>query len=276
MLYDNGISSVPVNDPTIATYPKHIAGFVDLLDILAYLVQVFDALPKYSPSDIPILADAFLHKPVGDLLDYSSRDKFTAVLEEDDLMHVIQLFATGVHRVGIVNSFNEIQNLLSQLDVARLIAENITLLGPMAGKSLQELGLVPSIPLHHNVAVVNATDVAIVSFHKLHEHKISAAPVIDARGVFVGTISASDLKGLTHEVFGALLQHTSTFVDLHSYYGHTLKSGQVVCYPSDSMSKVINLVTKFRVHRVWVVDPANRPIGVVTLTDICKVVSGLQ
>eukprot|EP01110_Echinostelium_bisporum_P007871 TRINITY_DN29248_c0_g1_i1.p1 TRINITY_DN29248_c0_g1~~TRINITY_DN29248_c0_g1_i1.p1 ORF type:complete len:73 (+),score=15.55 TRINITY_DN29248_c0_g1_i1:55-273(+) len=34
VLSDNNIISVPVADQTIASFPKHLAGFVDFLDII--------------------------------------------------------------------------------------------------------------------------------------------------------------------------------------------------------------------------------------------------
>lgn len=56
----------------IDTHPKHIAGFIDLVDILAFLINITNS--GVNESNAGTLANAFLSKPVGDLM--GNQEKF--------------------------------------------------------------------------------------------------------------------------------------------------------------------------------------------------------
>jgi len=267
ILYDTGILSLPVADQNIHLYPKHIAGFVDLLDILAYLIHVCEAY-SLAYSNPTALAQSFLNKPVGDLMDYSSRDRFKAVLEEDDLLSVMEVLGKGTHRVAVVNVLSDIQNLITQSDIVRLIAANLQLLGPAADKQIQQLGFVGG---EDRMVVLKASDVALHSFKLMNDMKIGAAPIIDESGRFVGTLSVSDLKGLASESFQTLLGSTIAFSEKHCYS----MSAPLICSPTDGFGKVICDIAKTRLHRAWVIDNDQRPLGVISLTDICRTVHSL-
>jgi CBS-domain-containing membrane protein len=261
VLYDTGILSVPVADQTMKVYPKHIAGFVDLLDILAYLIHVCEAY-SISYGTPNALAHAFMHKPVGELIDFSSRDKFKAVLEEDDLLTVMGVLSHGTHRVGVMNVLNDIQNLVAQSDIVQLLALNVRFLGNDANKQVQDFGLTS-----RRLVVVNANDSALVSFKRMNDMRVSAAPIVNDHGVLVGTLSVSDLKGLVVDSFSSLLGSTLDFSQKHHY----VQSVPVVCQPTDSFAKVVQEVALSRRHRVWIVDSTQKPVGVISLTDICRI-----
>jgi len=261
ILYDTCILSVPVADQTIHSYPKHIAGFVDLLDILSYLIHVCEAY-ALSYSNTAALASSFMNKPVGELIDYSSRDRFRTVLEEDDILSVMEVLGKGNHRVGIVNVLSDIQNLITQSDVVRLIAANLSLLGPDANRSVQDWGFTD-----RRVVVLNAAETALNSFKLMNDMKVSAAPIVNEHGALVGTLSVSDLKGLVVESFDHLVGTTLQFSERHRY----VESVPFVCSPTDSFAHVVSGVVQSRKHRVWVVDGNHKPVGVLSLTDICRV-----
>ncbi len=88
-----------------------------------------------------IVKSTFLSKAVGELMgtisrssfplipssphpllsiDYSSRDHFVAVLEEDDLLKVINLLSKeGTHRVAVIDILQDIRHILTQTDIVR-------------------------------------------------------------------------------------------------------------------------------------------------------------
>jgi hypothetical protein len=51
------------------------------------------------------------------------------------------------------------------------------------------------------------------------------------------------------------------------------KAGLLSCGAGATVSEVFRMVASERVHRVYVVDEAGRPVGVVTLTDLLELVS---
>jgi len=262
ILYDTGILSVPVADQNIHIYPKHIAGFIDLLDILAYLIHVCEAY-SLSYSNPSALATHFLGKHVGDLIDYSSRDKFKTVLEEDDLLSVMEVLGQGTHRVAVVNVLCDIQNLIAQSDVVQLIAANIALLGQYADAPIQNLGFLKQLVLVH------ASEPALTAFRRMNDMRVSAAPMVDDNGKYVGTLSVSDLKGLNADSFEFLKGTTQEFSEKHHYAMNV----PLVCSPTDSFKKAISDLaqTQCRKHRVWIIDQDQRPVGVISHTDVCRI-----
>jgi CBS domain-containing protein len=268
ILYDTGFSSLTVADPNIATYPKHIAGFIDLVDILAYLINLTNI--GVTDANAAMLATAFLNKPVGDLMDYSTRDHFTAVLEEDELLKVISLLARdGNHRVAVVDILSDIRHVITQTDIIRVICEHIDELINVGRVTVRDLGVT-----HSNIIVVRADDSAISSLRIMNNNKLSAAPIVDGMGVLVGTLSISDLKGITSESLRALGAPTFTFSEQHSYRQPLPKAIMITL--DSTFADVIRLVAHTRVHRVWIVDADHRPIGVIALTDICRIITQLH
>jgi len=217
------------------------------------------------------LPPLFFSKKVGDLMDYSSRDRFKAVLEEDDIFTVMEILGHGTHRVAIVNVLSDIQNLITQSDVVRLIAANTHLLGDAAKRTVQELGFLNNV-FPNKLVALNANEVALNSFKIMNTMKVGAAPILNEQGQFIGTLSVSDLKSLAYGSFESLLTTTADFSRKHA--GSNIPS-PIVCAPNDSVSYVLGLISQSRVHRVWVLDQNQHPVGVISLTDICRTVAAL-
>lgn len=56
------------------------------------------------------------------LVDYSSRDHFTAVVEEDDLLKVINLLSKeGTHRIAAIDVLSEVHHIITQTDIVRYV-----------------------------------------------------------------------------------------------------------------------------------------------------------
>jgi len=270
ILYDTGFSSLTVSDPTIASYPKHIAGFVDLLDILAYLITICDTV-GVSDATADTLASTFMSKPVGDLMDYSSRDHFKAVVEEDELLKVISILSKdGNHRVAVIDVLSEVRHILTQTDIVKVLHANIESLAHVSHISIRDLGIAYS-----NVVTVRANDTTLDSLRIMNAHRLSAVPIINDAGVLAGTLSISDLKSVTSDSFRMLSMGALQFAEKHSYSA-TQTPKAIVVTPESTFGDVINLVNHARTHRVWVVDATHKPIGVISLTDICRVITKLH
>lgn len=270
ILYDTGFSSLTVSDSTISSYPKHIAGFVDLLDILAYLITVCDTI-GVSDANSGTLATTFLSKPVGDLMDLSTRDHFKAIVEEDDLLKVISILAQpGSHRVAVIDILSEVRHVLTQTDIVRVLHFNIDSLAHISHFTIKDLGIAYS-----NVISVRSSAPTLDSLKLMNAHKLSAVPIVNDAGILEGTLSISDLKAVTSESFRALQMATLNFAQQHSYAGAQIPKAVMVT-PESTFGDVINLVNHARTHRVWVVDTTHKPIGVISLTDICRVITKLH
>jgi 5'-AMP-activated protein kinase regulatory gamma subunit len=143
-------------------------------------------------------------------------------------------------------------------------------------------------------------------------HGTSGLPVVDASrgGRLVGTFSSSDLRTLSSEHLGALGLPTAEFLALehgteywgvahdegaapaaeagrafaagrrrshaehltHGKPGHEVGQAIPCVSPSDTVAAALGVIVSRRVHRAWIVDEYERPVGVVTMTDVLKLV----
>jgi CBS domain-containing protein len=98
-------------------------------------------------------------------------------------------------------------------------------------------------------------------------HGMNAIPVVShTDGHLIANLSASDVRNVNvhtgvHDVQRGVL----AFLQAH-HGGRT--PHPVTCTPHDSLLAVIQLMLTAKVHRVWVVDAALKPLGCVSATDI--------
>eukprot|EP00854_Cymbomonas_tetramitiformis_P009759 gene9759-11563_t len=103
------------------------------------------------------------------------------------------------HRIGLFDEHGEIIDVLSQSDIVSYIHKHAGCQGPLAHKTVQELGL-SNIP----VMIASHSTTAIEAFRQMAEDNISGMAIVDADGVLEANISISDLRGLTPVTFGCL------------------------------------------------------------------------
>lgn len=281
-LYKHHITSVPVID-----LDSNCLGLLDILDILAYLVKVSveELESRVTPlsrnlkdDDMDMLFErsaklncAAVEKGVN----LSRRNPFLPCTYRAPLRDVMRVFAHGVHRVPVVKSEepNIVINILTQSATNAFLAKNPELyLGDLAEKTLTELGLIQG-----EDKIVSVTDdtVAIDAFILMHEQGLSDVAVVNSRGVFQGCLSASDLKLIKDYKFRSLLLPVMDFVRaVRQEEGRIFKNFLVHCSPDTSLAEVIRRLAKELVHRVFVVNDAMKPVGVVSITDISRIVSG--
>lgn len=123
--------------------------------------------------------------------------------------------------------------------------------------------------------------------HLLSEMSISGAPVVDQRGRCVGVLSATDFM---HSVgYGGPCAGKTSFDHPDCYHSpwqidckEELPEDEVSKYmtadpvmvpPSASIADLARQMTDAHIHRIIVVDGLQRPIGVVSSTDILAAVA---
>lgn len=180
------------------------------------------------------------------------------------------------HRLAILDGNGAVTDVFSQSDLVRFINKHADRLGPLAQASLTELGLGCSSGLGSGRGLVCVTDCtpAIEAFFKMRKEGVSALAVLSGEGALSGCLSPSDLRGLTEATLPLLALPCGQFVQrMREYRGEPdLAGGAVQCPPTACFGEVIAQLCQRRVHRVFVVEEAARPVGVVTLTDVIRVV----
>jgi len=280
--YRYHIHAVPVID-----FESRCEGLVDILDVLSFLVQVTTEplLSRVTPlsthlrtDDLGMLVERsgrFNAANVVERVNQSTKNPFLPCTLGAPLLEVMRCFAHGLHRVPVVEADNptSVIAVLTQTDVNQFLADDTEkYLGHrLAGSSVESLGLVCGPEALESVTTETK---AIDAFLTMHEKGLSALAVVNSDGTFHGCLSATDLKLITDFRFQALLLPVGEFLaHVRKEEGRLCKNYRVWCSPATPLKTVITKLAEERVHRAFVVDQVKFiPLGVVSLTDIARVV----
>jgi CBS domain-containing protein len=105
---------------------------------------------------------------------------------------------------------------------------------------------------------------AFDAFRLLKKSKVSALAIVNARGELVGNLSASNIRGTDPRlILDALKLPVIKFLEATGRRFHP-----VTAVPTDNVESVIQRIVAARIHRVWIVNSAFAPIGVISLGDL--------
>jgi len=202
-----------------------------------------------------------LHKPIANLIGMAEESKRVTVVDQNTkIQDVMDHFSWGAHRVLAIVQHQAGENvtMLTQTDVLNFLLQNKDKLGPKIGQSVVALGLGKNqtVALKSNLTAVEA-------FRVLAQNRARAMPIVDNRGIVIANLSCSDLRGLTQET---LKNVTHPVMDYLNFIHEGSIPAPVTCEPSTPLQEVMKLLIQNKIHRVWVVSPAN--LGVISLTDV--------
>eukprot|EP00899_Mesostigma_viride_P001350 jgi/Mesvir1/11215/Mv03064-RA.1 len=281
-LYDQDILASPVQDPE----KEGFVGFIDVLDILSYLLEFIcekdakngDLNPYTYPSDPDELDElgqkCLANTKVGDVVDKSHRDPFFPISEYGNVYQLVEdLFSRGVHRAPVIDEDGTIVGIVTQSDVARLLAMNIDRLGAATDKTLEELLLAANLAAG-NVIAMSGKASAIHAFLLMLYNKVRAVAIVSTDGKLVAELSASNLRGIHERGLGALLQPVSEFLmDQQLLKPSAAPRLPMMASAHTQFGSVLTNLGIFRAHRLWVVNEQHKPIGVVSLTDVIQMIA---
>jgi len=266
ILSSNKIYSAPVFSP----HAKKYVGIVGYSDLVAHVVRLYDKQPNLTE-----LTSQFFITQVKHVVNESKRNLFHPVPEGTPLYDIVKILATGVYRVPIVDKHdsNKIINIITQSGVVQFLSKHINTLGPRAKQTIHELG----IGLN-NIVKVDHDKLAIEAFRLMQNKQISAVAVVDERGVLTNTLSISDIKYVGIEEgrkFRSLLlpvidyiSHVKQSEPLDSKWDGSTMFPAIHCYTDYTLEKAIMKIASTKVHRLFVVNQDDHPIGTISLRDI--------
>ncbi|NND98496.1 MAG: CBS domain-containing protein [Pirellulaceae bacterium] len=123
---------------------------------------------------------------------------------------------------------------------------------------------------------------------QFQNEKISAVPVIDPQGKFVGIVSHADLVRIVLETDAALDSHYPHYDDClwaidmvqrrlgseHIY--NVMTELMETIGPDDSMGKAASLMLHNRVHHLPVVQSDGKLVGMLSSTDFVELTAGMR
>lgn len=273
-LQKNKILSLPVYDES----KNRFFGFIDVLDIVNFVVKIAGAY-KHNKKTTWVhfleTEELFNSATCGSVKNMSHHDLYTQVMPGANLTTAISLMTMfdSVHRLAVVGKYPryDLQGLITQFDVVNYLSKNLDKSDPKFGQTLEQLRLgfrkVVSVPEHQHVAD---------AFRLIKSHKVSGVAVVDADGLLVGNISASDVRldkdfsvdsiveFCWQPVLNIIKQRKEHAQQHNKPYPISVK-------PSATLQQVIDIIVTNRIHRVYIVDEHNKLQGVVSLSDILRV-----
>lgn len=281
VLAKNSLLSAPVFDKAAGKY----VGLLDIFDLVAFVVfsPILDsAHQKEEEEYFKYKAQRWKKDTVGDLLrgQHQVRRNIHLCHPGETLDTLMEALSRGGAHRGLLFEKGEGGakfskdpiHLFTQSNIIAFLQKNQDKLGHILQTRLEELGLVnPEFPSKELITISN-TETALAGFTKVFENRKShAVAVVDAERRLIANISASDLRGITSEALPQLLLNVEEF--LRKRAGSDSESNNrlqhpVTCSSRATIGELLDSIVTAKVHRVWVVDSAQRPLRAITLEDI--------
>lgn len=296
-LSDNHILSAPVYDFKTNLFE----GVIDILDLVTFVTQKMkNTITLKQPELQQSVIDEMLKQTVETIMNVSERNFWMTVNEFTPLSVVLdRMGEKDLHRILVMDSTGQkVKAVLTQSAVVRWLRYNLEKLtvdpvllqeqkieGEKAKEEREKYAA--NLPFVEDCATKNVktfknTDLALDAFNAMYDCKVSAFPIVDERGQLCATLSASDLKGILaqpEKIWDLMNSPIGDFVIRSKSVGYTCYGEERrlnlhwTCKMNDPIFTTIDKLTLSGVHRLWVVDDQNKPIGVVSLCNIIKALS---
>jgi predicted transcriptional regulator len=257
----NNVASLPVWDEE----RKCWLGIIDMLDVIwAHGMLDWSA----TTLDMRELFDRFQKNgsTARTIVDQSPRSKRVIFICPGESLLSAMHYLTESHRIliGPKNATEPSKfHLLSQMDIVRQLAKSD--LGIYSQRKIEEL--FPPKDVCH----VLEDDIARDAFQIMFEKNLGALAVVNKEGILTATLSTTDLKSLNFDTIGNIMLPVKSF--LLAAYGMK-PAVPIVAKPHAHLEDLLPKLLIAKVHRVWTTNSAERPTGVITLSDIIKLLTG--
>jgi CBS domain-containing protein len=244
--------------PVIFRNGKH--GLVDIADIASAIANAPAMGLDYRELTTMTLKDLYSFMPLREAITLSSK---LPVLE------LITALSTGNRRVIITNSDGDDKplGLLSQMDVLRFLVRHWDQV-PAQVRAEPADRIMTKKP-----HTVSANEPVVQVLHMLVRDSISGVGIVDDLGKLIANFSVTDLRSPSPEALPDLLKG-SVADFLYRAQDHRgqvdlLRKELILADPSASLEEAAKMMLTHHVHRVYVLDRAGHPVGVLSTTDVC-------
>lgn len=275
-LVDHGILSAPIIDEN-----NRVIGLVDMKDFAS---AVLEMLTFSSINMVPSPRTHSTNSSSGNwqknfalhgelerklVKDISMSSTINIVKEGSSLLEIVKALGQGIHRVLVENSQHNFVNLLTQTSLLNFVVKHIDSLGPLGAMTIDQLGLANQ----RSIVCAHMNDLTATVFSAMMDSNISAVPVVDDKGHIVGNLSFTDLKGI-----GKGFHITSLNLPVHTFLKNVrscdieIKNPTIFCKRDATLVAVLQKMCAARIHRIYVVNNQLAPTGVISLTDVLRVI----
>jgi len=262
-------------------------GVLDVLDVLGFILKSYST-SKDSDSmqwsswctdidELKYRGETLGAIPISQL---TAHKLPAAVYQEGSIFQLIEVFAQGVHRVPVwrvSGHLHYVSDIVTQSDVINFLfrhrfdadSHGFRLHGDLFNSPIKNLGL----GYETNVITMSYSAQAIHAFWLMYFNKVHGVAITDHNGKLIANLSASDIRGIGHgrKKFSALLLPIPQF-----FREFRIQTTPLICTPDTTFGSIIMKLGFYRVHRLWVVDAADKPIGLISLTDVMKFLASFE
>ena len=284
-LADHGVLSAPVWDEE----SKRYLGFVDVFDLMTLAVGV-DVL-------MHILPDSLLKKPrggddlrfekemtLGEMMQDQPENGFNPwcpVEEGCKFKDVVRLLASRARRVPVLSKTSgRVIQIISQSQVCQLLYERVK-----AGNVLNDTTPGMSGMGLKEVFCVKESAQARDAFQLMVDKRVSSVCVLDDEGEILTAISTKDIRLLPRLESAGLARNNLLDMNVREFVGLVRRITEIdgksraACVTVElntPLATVLGKLAATKMHRVYVIDPHRRPVGVVSVSDVVVALAQLQ
>lgn len=271
-LTENNIFCVPVVDN------GKIVGLIDMVDIVSYVVDVVGKSEGSGESAAYLrqVEEAHLNSQRNDhVAGISKKNKFCPVTAGTSLLDAMKVMTDAhVQRLPVVSVDFQLKNFVTQSAIIAFLAKHVDELGDFVDKTLAQLGFKPK-----EVISISVDRPTIEAFRLINEKKITGIPVMDTDGTMITNISCSDLRDVATDprLFEYLHMPLDSFIPImKSHINPKKESSMNVMYPKISckfettLRTVLGKLAATKIHRIYITDEHDNPVGIVSLIDIIE------
>jgi CBS domain-containing protein len=274
-LHENHIRSVPIVDAG-----NHAVGFVDMIDILEYIISAMKNTKK--DVDIADFVKEVLNTPASKLVDFSRRNNFEFVSGAEDLAAIAKMLSSGVlHRVCTGRKFGDesLRNVplsvCTQSDIIRFLHQEM-IDENRGGKDkkpsdMKELNILSALGgiEKRNLILVNAKATLLEVCALMIDESLSAVGIIDDdSGRLIGAFSAADFKRWGKDDFEFFTKPVLEYLK----HKNSPNMTPLTILPSNTFGSVIHMMCTSKSHAAWLVNEKYQPEAVLTQTDILRII----
>jgi CBS-domain-containing membrane protein len=246
--------------PLVSSEGK-ILQMLDLKDILEMIATCYEKgiSLEASINHMKLPLSTFLLKPV----------EHTAFINEssDAKQSIVELvnkkfLEQKVHRLATQNEEGQLVNILTQSDVITFLSNDTSRIGTKGCKKLKDLDFNKK-----EIVVERETTSAIKLLMQMRQHKVRVIPIVDAAGKFLGSFSASMIRGLRADQLPLLEKPALELLKELGDYVEPLKFSDTA-----TLEECIHALSRTGAYELFIVGKRDKFLSIVSLTDILKTV----
>uniref|UniRef100_A0A6B2LCA2 CBS domain-containing protein n=1 Tax=Arcella intermedia TaxID=1963864 RepID=A0A6B2LCA2_9EUKA len=253
ILSEKKVTSVPVYD----TKEDRYNSFVSYLDICFFITRLYNN-PKISDK-----FDNWKSTTCGEVANLSKTCAYQSVRNTDNLRSAMlkMVSLSNIRRMPVVDLQDNLVGILSQSQIINILSSKIQTF-PIANFAIEDLNL----GTLRKIRSIQLTATVKEAFSVLVEHKFYGIPVVDEQNHPVGNISALDIQLVVASDFAALEKPVKDILP------ETHQKRTPICIRSDqTLTEAFQIMSKEKIHRLFVVDSKNRLAGLISPVDLIQV-----